>query len=788
MRNGSQPFISSESVREVLDAMLYTSSPQSPSPLEVLSLVDHFIANPDLPVAVENREFALRHLFISIITHEYIEHRHNLGLESDVSQTTLEAAAEDIRRDVQQHNPELLGWCLLYYRYVRVDLNLSLESIMPITHIEQRTLRRYVTHTIDRLRDCLIIREWEERTKQRKVRLYAALPASLPIPLVGREEMFRQVRGALSGQSLRHIQVTGPPGIGKSVFVQEFLRQQIDDGRIDQVVWIENPESVDFARRLLNEMLVHDLNMSLKEYTLTHKFAVILDHLECTSPECAADLQQLLNELNAAQVFITSRIYIPLLQGTKHVPIKELAEPDALVLVQNAIELFETDGFDREHAKLIYQAIGGNPYALTLAAHNFSIYRMDTTDKNVLDEIFNESYEVLGNETRHLWLAFALCPTGEVSVDMLSRLWSSLVNQERIMTLLQYYLIQPGQGIGYYVLPTSSRSFIQRKYAAAPATLEAIVEAVDHHLSEVLPFAFDVIEHILFSNWLNKNPALMQKWINESLKEALRRGHCARWVTIIENFHKRYGTNDISLNIALGMCLRRVSQWPQAHQILEQAMFDAGRAGEFYQQGKALFELGVLYRQQGYYEKGATILEKADKIFSRYASEDAMNDLRIERAQVALERGDAQQAQIYLRDLPLTGRTLAMYSEIYLLLGDFAQSLDFAQQAIALNSDNPAAVGRLYASIGRIYDQYVELDSAFNYFARAVTILEREGDIWALARAQSNMGALLIRLENSYEAYEILSKAENMQVMLGDRVGLETTRHNFRVLRGRFGG
>lgn len=786
MRSGNQPFISCQSVRAALDAMLYTSTQQLPSSLEALMLVDHFNSHPDLPPNIENREFALHHLLISMITREYGRHLLNYGLTPPKSDSTLKAASEDIRLATQQHNPELLGWCLLYYRYVRVDLSLSIESIVPITHAEQRTLRRYLNHAIQRLKDCLVLAEWDVRMKQRKVRLYAMLPGSLPISLVGRADILQQIRSALSGQSLRHIQITGPPGIGKSAIVQEFLRQQIDDDRIERLIWIENPESVSFVCQLLNEMLMDDLNMSLKEYTLTCNLVVVLDHFECSGQGCAPELQQLLNELNAAWVFVTSRTYIPLLQGVKHIGVRELNESDSLALIQNAMELFNSDTFDREYAAGIYSAIGGNPYALTLAAHNFSVYRMNTSDVSVLDEVFRQSYDALDNEVRQLWLIFALCPIGEVSMDMLSRLWPSLVDQKRIMTLFQHHLIHPGQKIGHYILPTSSRSFIQSEYAASniPA---ALVDSVDQQLTDGLPFAFDIVEHILLSHWPEEQPERTQKWINTCLTEALHRGHYARWVHIIEKFHKRYGIIDLRLNIALGMCLRRVSQWSRAYEVLEQAIFDAGSAGRFSEQGRALLELAILYRQQGYFEKAIKIFEKAERIFSQYVDGDMLNNLNIERAQTALDGGDAQQAQIYLQDLPLTRRTLAMNSEVYLLLGDLARSLNLAYQAISLNGDNLAVVGRLYAAIGRIYSQQDELDNAFSYLARAVTALEREGDIWALARAQSNMGALLIRRGDHYEAYEILSKAENFQVILGDQVGLESTRHNFRVLRGRFG-
>jgi len=788
MRSGKQPFITYESVRAALEAMLYTSTAPPPNPLEELSLVDQFISNPDLPSIVNSREFALRQLLLSIITQEYSQHRHNFGLAAPVLNMPFEAAAADIRRDVQQQNPELNGWCLLYYRYVRVDLDLSIETITTVANIEQRTLRRYQNHATIRLQECLVEAEWEARTKQRKTRLYASLPISIPISLVGRGDTLQYVQRLLSSSPIRHFQVTGPPGIGKTALVQELVRQQIDVEQINQVIWIDNPESVDFVRHTLNEMLLNDLNTRLREYTLRHNLAVVLDHLHGVDEVHVADWQHLLSDLSAALVFVTSRVYIPLLQSVKHITLKELGEADALALVENSIDLGEDDDFDREYARRMVSEIGGNPYALTLAARNFSIYHLSTSHESVLDDVFNQSYNALDKETRIVWLLFALCPAGELPVYALTQLWSSLFTQERAMTLLRHYLVQRGQKIDHYALPTSSRHFILAKYINAPTVLDTLIEEVHDGLSKGIPFAFDVIEHLLLSDWLRVQPEKARMWISVSLGDALRRGHCAQWVTIIENFQKRHGKTDLSIQIGLGMCLRRVSRWSRAFEVLEQAISDAGRTGQFQDQGRALLELGILYRQQGYYEKAGVIMEKAQDIFSRYHNHERLTDLLIERTQAALDRGDAKQAQDYLRDLPETGRILAMESEVHLLLGDYRGSLDLANRAILLSTDNPLAIGRLYAMMGRIFDQQNELENAANYFAHAITILEREGDLWALARAQSNFGALLIRQENAYEAYEALSKAENIQVVLGDRVGLESTRHNFRVLRRRFGG
>jgi hypothetical protein len=61
-------------------------------------------------------------------------------------------------------------------------------------------------------------------------------------------------------------------------------------------------------------------------------------------------------------------------------------------------------------------------------------------------------------------------------------------------------------------------------------------------------------------------------------------------------------------------------------------------------------------------------------------------------------------------------------------------------------------------------------------------IVEKNDDSFSIARAQSNLGSILLQLSHFEEAQILLTNAENQQLLLNDRVGLATTRHNLRQL------
>src|SRR5258707_15897614 len=54
----------------------------------------------------------------------------------------LAPSQRDLQRDFQAESPELEGWSLLYFRYVCVELDLSIEQIAGLVGQTRRTLQR----------------------------------------------------------------------------------------------------------------------------------------------------------------------------------------------------------------------------------------------------------------------------------------------------------------------------------------------------------------------------------------------------------------------------------------------------------------------------------------------------------------------------------------------------------------------------------------------------------------------------------------------------------------------
>jgi hypothetical protein len=89
----------------------------------------------------------------------------------------------------------------------------------------------------------------------------------------------------------------------------------------------------------------------------------------------------------------------------------------------------------------------------------------------------------------------------------------------------------------------------------------------------------------------------------------------------------------------------------------------------------------------------------------------------------------------------------------------------------------------IHSVLGRCYARQNNAIAARRHLELAVTILEQHDDPFALARAQSNLAAILIEGRSFDESELLLERARDVQARVGDQLGLTVTDHNLRLLR-----
>ncbi len=773
MPSGEPPFISVDYVRAALEAMIHAvPDAGAPNPIYFLLIIEELLANPDFPPASHLRVFVANQFLVELITAQFVVHRKVFNLPPPRQDETRTAALQAIQVDASKPGTELLGWSYTYYRYVRVDLALTLEEISSASAFHKRSLRRYHYRILERMTEKLIEAEKEARIRQRKRRLFALLPQVMPARLIGRDEMLNKVRHVLDSSGY-HIYVTGSAGIGKSTLVQEIVRQQINTEEIVDLCWVRSPLSTQIIRQqIIQDKFPEGLCISLREYLMMWRTAIVLDDADALLQDLAA-LDDLLEYLSPAFVYIITRSYQPLSRIAVHIQLQPLTRSQTEELARY-LATSEFDDFDE-----VCERTKGNPFAVRMLMRNPSYF--ETHDDGIVQQLLMTAYNSLAPDVKLSCLMLMLCPAGSVEISRLERLWDRRFNLEHIMTLAQRDFVELDSP-DYVSLPTAVRvvleNFVRRKpedMLLLRVLLDELESAFGYSTRDALP----LVEHILLSGWLILDGDRREHWAELFAAEGVHQGHWAIWRAILESL----SSHDPMLLIFYGICLRRLAEWDTAEEAFTAAIIEAGNKGMFIEQARALLELAVLLRYRGEYDRAIEEIERAQRTATQYRDTRLVNMVRLEQAQIAIDVGDGLLAQQLLTALPTTIRVLSLRSEAALLQKELDRSLVYAKNAIPLAADEKSTVGRLYALVGRVYDAKGELSSAKRYLSLAVTLLEQAQDIFALARAESNLAALLMRRNVYKEAEQLLLRAEKTQLLLVDLVALKTTQHNLQIVR-----
>ena len=770
-----RPIIGSNSVRSALEGLLFQRDQENP--LFYLTLVDQFLNNADLPLMDNPRRFALHNILISIISQELSSQRQTFQLEAPYESDSLKQAENQIQLDGQQQTPELVGWSLLYYRYVRVDLNISPSQYAELANIDPRTFRRHQRMMIEgRLPDILADAEWQARTWHRQLRLHSVLPNADGIYFVGRQQMMKHMLRTLDEIRPQHVLITGAKGIGKTTFVDRVLRQMINADVLDYIIWIPKPRSASQIRHLLHQELHHhDTPFSIRDYSLVHRIAIVLDDISALDHQ-SIEFGELWQGLSDVVVFITNLVYVPLSSDVRHIVLPEITHQSAKDLIHLMRPDF-SNSVTESYANKVWQYMGGNPFAIKMLmnANNNLELASPLVDRAMVEGMFLATYSTLDSTTKAVLCMLNLFPPeAGISISTLQEIWpTSEIFDSCFTTLLSCGFVRSTSSDEYSLIP-ATQQFIRGLYAQ-DSREKFIVDQLVYQLHLDVSECFVLIEHILLTGWPPVDHERAQIWLELCFSEGLRRGRYAVWLEIADR--QETDSTEILLNRAI--CLRRLGQAEQTKALLNLVISNTGSVGAFDLQGRALIEFAGLLRQQGLYEAAQGKLQRIN------ITDQNTFLIALERAQIAFERGDAEAALNILEqrqlDVDQSVRGMSLLSEIYLRMGFVDQSEHYILSAIEQAGSQHFAKGRLKAIRARILEAKGSESRAAHELA--LSVLEHEGDRFGLARCKTNFAACLIEMGRDLDlARRLLVEAERDQRLLNDAVGLLMTHHNLAAL------
>src|SRR5688572_20162522 len=136
-------------VRHVLERMRQ-AEPLGDTPLRRLVWVRQQI-DPQGPHSSRTGvELALSSTLINLIT-QNLNHLRMVEQLSGEAAATREAGIAALADDFSRSNAELEAWSVLYYRYVRIDLNLQIQDIVRALNTYPKLVNRRLAHGYHRL-------------------------------------------------------------------------------------------------------------------------------------------------------------------------------------------------------------------------------------------------------------------------------------------------------------------------------------------------------------------------------------------------------------------------------------------------------------------------------------------------------------------------------------------------------------------------------------------------------------------------------------------------------------
>ncbi len=357
------PVIDVVAVRQALDGLLYSTRIRSTTSLENLWLVDQALLDPDHPSVGEGRAYELAIVLTDLIAHQLARHRRASGLPLPPDSPSRAEAFAQIALDGQTANIELMSWSWLYYRYVRVELGITLAEYEAAAAIEPRTRRRYREHALRRLTQQLIARERAARRALRKQRLLARLPSAPPTRLFGREREVATLTQALIQPSTRIVQVNGAAGLGKTTLVREAVRTLIEADQLTQLAWIRSPESAaDCLAEVRNWISAFERGGQLPVFAPQGGLIVVDDLAALT--DSPAELEYFFAHVAPLHVCLIHPTPLMLNDLNVSLPLRPLSPADAEALIQWQLFLRPELRLTAERIAAVIQSGQGNPAAI----------------------------------------------------------------------------------------------------------------------------------------------------------------------------------------------------------------------------------------------------------------------------------------------------------------------------------------------------------------------------------------------------------------------------------------
>lgn len=782
MPGGNIIRITPDDVRELLDSLVSPSVEfDHTNVLLSLSLVDDYISHLDMLNLSYPRAYALQNLVIDAITDELRYHR--LFFEHPFErQETRREAVENLKNDYKLDAIEIMAWSVLYYCYVRVDLNFSLKSMSKLLHLTQRTLRRYRQHGVQRLYEVILDHERISRLKARERRLYAQLPGLPHKQIIGRDSVFSQLQHFYDAHQHGTILVSGMPGIGKTAFLRWFIGRQIERNEwIDHVLWVKNPDGLQDIKTAIQQMDNLDEN-SFQAFCLQFNVIVIIDdaeHVIDALPTVSNWFKNCFVMMSANRQHISPDVDL-------HLTLRELDESQIKKFINHvyANASVREDLISSAYLKSIMTVTGGNPTAILLVAQQYALGNFETLQVvNTFDALVEKIYDSVSEQSQFLWVVSAICDVEIVSLDDMRNVWH--ISMDAIDELIKcHILICLSLSPVKHCYASIAGHFARKRYSDGNIATRKIVNTILSQLDRQIALhavPLRIVNEVLKAEWLDISFERQRLWARQLSK--MNEKPLELWHQILRRtYDDVLDPQDMRLNLEYCRMLRQSGKWKNAEKGLNYILEHTGLQADFDTQVLAMIEYSILFKQRGNFEHALKLLQRANFIAEQRNWTHLIQCVRLEQAQIAAERLDGQDTLRHLETIPTSLRSVMLAAEAHLILSDYDRAYTLCYQGLEIAGNQRSALANLHDLLGRIDMASKSYEEAMRHFSTADSYFNASGDLFKQARCWSNLGVAIMRMGDVVQARHYLTKAQRVQQALGDSLGSRLTTHNLSLI------
>ena len=743
----SRPALDPRSLQEALDA-IYSAQPlHSGHPLFAFLLVRHRLQQPEALAGDHASLFIIREILESCFSAVLGDRR-----ELDPQ--------EQLRRDFKQGNAFIESYSFLYYRYMRPDLQLTVEQIAAWANMAVRSLQRRQQEGLGYLVLALTEQEVELRRAEKLIHLRLRVPYPPNRVLYGREKITDRIIASLASGA---VLVTGQPQIGKSILVSAVCHQVV--AQFDDLFWI----SLHPHRDCLSQIARH-IGGGLESYSIeemavycTHsRVLLILDDLhDQHTPDLTHTFFQYVSVIGISTSLLTDW------QGI-------VIDVPALT-VAAARQFFDDYRGDiaPERFTEINDHAQGIPGSLLEYIH---LNRLALQGKTAQRDYFRQKWELLDTETRFVWFLAYLAPASLAALRDFFRLSVRSIQQLTIYGIIIHE---------------------EKEYRLAPAARNTVAEIAVSQLSSDIDLHTYVTKFIEINQrsddlriWLTLLTSGLTPYLDpEDTRRLLN--YCAIAIALMSRWNDwievlRTLEHDLPdtpywrcwLELEQARLLRWQGRFADDLRKLGDIIQRTGNLGFFDIYARALLEFGLVasYREQA---TALDAIQDAERNFQRLTYPLGIDLARITRARLLLPH-DPEDALRIVQSIPLDA-ALIIASEAALQLQDWQAAVQYATRIVEQTPLHSPMYGRVLSLLARTLWHTNELLLALDYQQQAINILNTSSDMVGLTRALNNLGVIYDSLNEREKAKETWETALKLCLRLQDAVALDAIRYNLEL-------